>query len=154
MSIKVPVYKIKLAREHTATYPSGIGEEQKATAAFFHGLIGMADREHVAALFLDIHGRPTGASIIAVGSQTQVSCNVREFFKAAILASAESVVCAHNHPADIPFPSAADLRMTRRLISASRIIGIHMKDHLIVSPSGAFVSINVHGLLGSKDEAA
>jgi len=154
MSIKLPVYKIKLVRDHTATYPSGIGQEPKATAAFFRSLIGSADREHLAALFLDIHGRPTGASIVGIGTLSQVSVHVREFFKAAILANADSTICAHNHPADVPHPSPQDLRMTRRLISASRIIGIHMRDHLIVSPSGAFVSMSAHGLAGWKDEAA
>ncbi len=157
MSIKVPIYKVKLVRDHTATYPSGIVEDPKATAAFFHGLIGSADREHLAALFVDVVGRPTGASIIAIGTLSKVRVHAREFFKAAILANADSIICAHNHPAGIPHPSPSDLQLTRWLIFSSRILGVHVTDHFIVSPSGDFISIVGGGFLSAvpaEEEAA
>ena len=155
MGIKLPVYKVKLVRDHTATYPSGIVEDPKATAAFFHALIGMADREHFAALFLDAVGRPSGANIIGIGTLNNVTVTVREFFKAAILANAESIICAHNHPAGVPFPSANDLGLTRRLVFCGRILGVHVTDHFIVTPSGEFISMSEGGFLTAvREEAA
>lgn len=154
MSIKIPLYTVKLARERFATFPSGIVEEPKATAEFFQRLIGSADREHLAALFVSTIGRPTGATIIGVGTVSQVAGHVREIFKAAILASADSIVLAHNHPEGVPFPSAADLRLTRRLITSGRILGISVTDHFIVAPSAEFSSMKADAALWGVSEAA
>jgi len=156
MSVIIPIYKVKLVRERTASFPSDIVREPKVTAAFFHNLIGSADREHFAALFLDVHERPTGASIIGVGTLTSVMVHVREVFKAAILASAKTLIVCHNHPGGVPVPSAADLRIIRRLSAAGRYLDIPVRQHLIVTPSGTFACLDASGLLsaGGKAEAA
>lgn len=144
MSVKLPIYKVKLVRDHVANFPSGIVEEPKATAEFFYRLIGMTDREHLAALFVSM-GRPTGASIIGVGTLNRVGFHMRETFKAAVLAGAESVILAHNHPSGMAVPSPNDIRMTRCLITAGRIVGIPITDHFIVSPmAGDFSSMKTH----------
>jgi DNA repair protein RadC len=153
MSIKVPVYRVKLVRERMVTFPSGIVEDPKATAAFFHRLIGSADREHLAALFVSM-GRPTGATIIAVGTIAKVSTHMRETFKAAVLASAESIILAHNHPSGLVVPSRSDIRLTRCLITAGTIVGIPITDHFIVSPSSDFSSMKANALLWGTREAA
>lgn len=147
MNIKVPIYSLKLVRERFAGYPAGIGEDVKTAAAFFHEMIGSADREHCAALFLDSVGRPTGSTIIGIGTLAKVSLHAREVFKTAIVANADSILLAHNHPAGLPLPSPGDIRMTRRLVCASRHIGISLKDHFIVCPSGAFTSMREAGVM-------
>ena len=38
----------------------------------------------------------------------------------------------HNHPSGNPSPSEADLRLTRRLSEAPRILQIQMLDHVII----------------------
>lgn len=154
MSIKIPLYTVKLARDRFATFPSGIVEDPKVTAEFFQGLIGSADREHLAALFVSTIGRPTGATIIGMGTVSQVAGHVREIFKAAIVASADSIVLAHNHPEGVPFPSAADLRLTRRLITSGRILGISVIDHVIVTPGSEFSSMKADSALWSDSDAA
>lgn len=144
MSIKVPIFKVRLVRDHLASFPSGIVEDPKATAEFFHRMIGMTDREHLAALFVGPVGRPTGASIIAVGTLNKVSTHMRETFKAAVLAGAESIILAHNHPSGLVVPSGRDIRLTRCLITAGAIVGIPITDHFIVGPSEDFSSMKSH----------
>jgi DNA repair protein RadC len=39
---------------------------------------------------------------------------------------------AHNHPSGDPSPSEADIRLTRRLSEAARILQIQLVDHVIV----------------------
>lgn len=146
MSIKIPLYRVRLVRDRLATFPSGIVEDPKATALFFHRLIGLADREHLAALFVGPVGRPTGASIIAVGTISKVSTHMRETFKAAVLAGAESIILAHNHSSGLVVPSGRDIRLTRCLITAGAIVGLPVIDHFIVSPTlGDFSSMRTHG---------
>jgi DNA repair protein RadC len=56
----------------------------------------------------------------------------REVFREAVRATAAAIVLAHNHPSGDPKPSREDVRMTRRLVEAGRIVGIPVLDHVIV----------------------
>ena len=38
----------------------------------------------------------------------------------------------HNHPSGDPSPSEADLRLTRRINEASRILQLQLIDHVII----------------------
>jgi DNA repair protein RadC len=62
----------------------------------------------------------------------------REIFKGAILANAAEILIAHNHPSGNPSPSNEDIRLTKRLVEAGRIIGIEVVDHLIVAANGHY----------------
>lgn len=76
----------------------------------------------------------------------------REVFKEAIRNNCAAIVLAHNHPSGDPSPSADDLKITRRLIEAGRIIDIQVLDHVIVGrtrvESGCdFISLREAGLV-------
>ena len=74
----------------------------------------------------------------------------REAFREAIRLEAAAVVLAHNHPSGDPRPSAEDLRITKQLIEAGKIIDVKVLDHVILgqeSPAGpGFVSMRESGL--------
>lgn len=76
----------------------------------------------------------------------------REVFKEAIRSNCAAVILAHNHPSGDPAPSADDLKVTRRLVEAGRIVDIQVLDHVIIgrshsaSPSD-FVSLRESGLV-------
>jgi DNA repair protein RadC len=57
----------------------------------------------------------------------------REVFREAIRTSAAAMIVAHNHPSGDPSPSAEDIRVTRQLVQAGRIIGIRLLDHVILA---------------------
>ena len=57
----------------------------------------------------------------------------RAVFQQAVLENAASVICVHNHPSGNPEPSQEDIRITRQLVSAGKIMGIPIHDHLIVA---------------------
>ena len=56
----------------------------------------------------------------------------REVYRYAIERNAVQIVVAHNHPSGDPTPSAEDIRATRQLVEAGRVIGIRLLDHVIV----------------------
>ncbi|MDA0577086.1 MAG: DNA repair protein RadC [Verrucomicrobia bacterium] len=56
----------------------------------------------------------------------------REVFREAIRTATAAVVLAHNHPSGEPTPSADDIRITRQLIEAGRIIDIRVLDHIVI----------------------
>ena len=76
----------------------------------------------------------------------------REVFREAIRSSAAAVVLAHNHPSGDPSPSSEDLKITRQLIEAGRIVDIKVLDHVILGRSGAthkdgYLSLRESGLV-------
>ncbi len=144
--MRLPVYKLKLVRDHWATYPEAPFTRPELAALFFHRLIGHAASEHAAAVFLDGQGIPLGAHIIAVGSLSQVPMLGREVFKAAVVANASMLIVAHNHPSGSTQPSPGDLRVTRRLVQAGALLGIPLLDHLVITPGGDFLSMREAGL--------
>ena len=55
-----------------------------------------------------------------------------EAISPAISDSASAVILVHNHPSGDPTPSAEDLRVTRQLVDAGKVVGIRVLDHIII----------------------
>jgi len=53
-------------------------------------------------------------------------------YREAVLGGANSIVVFHNHPSGDPRPSAEDIDLTRRLVSAGVLMGIDLVDHVIL----------------------
>jgi DNA repair protein RadC len=67
----------------------------------------------------------------------------REVFREAVRAACAAVVLAHNHPSGDPTPSAEDVRITRQLVEAGRVLDIRVLDHVILglpAPAPAAIS--------------
>ena len=56
----------------------------------------------------------------------------REVFREAIRSSSAAVILVHNHPSGDPTPSAEDIRVTKQLVEAGRIVDIQVLDHVIL----------------------
>lgn len=63
----------------------------------------------------------------------------REVFAPALTEAAAAVILVHNHPSGDPTPSPADREVTRQLVEAGRVLGIPVRDHVIVG-NGRYVS--------------
>jgi DNA repair protein RadC len=94
----------------------------------------------------DVKGRLIGIEKVSVGTLSDVLVHPREIFFPAVRHKANSLILAHNHPSGDPTPSEADLVVTRHLIRSSRIMGIHLDDHLIIGV-GSFISLRERGFL-------
>ena len=71
----------------------------------------------------------------------------RAVFQKAILDNAASVICLHNHPSGNPEPSREDIRVTRQLVEAGKIMGIAVHDHLIIAGK-QYTSLAERGMIG------
>ena len=112
-------------------------------AALFHTLIGEADREKFATLFLNSRHRITHAQIVSCGSLSSAPVHPREVFKAAVLANAAAIIIGHNHPSGDIAPSPDDHALTKRIEQAGELLGIPLLDSLIVSPGNEFYAKTV-----------
>jgi DNA repair protein RadC len=77
--------------------------------------------------------------------------HAREVFREAIRTACAAVVVAHNHPSGDVTPSAEDIRITKELIEAGRIVAIKVLDHIVVGRRGSgqvdFLSLREQGLV-------
>ena len=60
----------------------------------------------------------------------------REVFREALLEPTSSVILIHNHPSGNATPSEEDLRLTKQLVEAGRLLGIKVHDHIILAGEG------------------
>jgi DNA repair protein RadC len=80
----------------------------------------------------------------------------REVFKPAIACSSAAIVLVHNHPSGDPTPSAEDIRITRQLVEAGKVLDVRVLDHVILGKASSgentgFLSLRESGLVQFVD---
>ncbi len=103
-------------------------------------------KEHFKLIILNTRNKIIAITNVSTGTLSASLVHPREVFRDAIRYSASSVVLVHNHPSGDPEPSEEDLRITRRLIDAGKIIGIDVLDHIIIGKN-PFSSFKEKGLI-------
>ncbi len=100
-------------------------------------------KEHVRGIYLNTHHQVIHDEVISIGTVNSNLIHPREVFRSAIQHRAAAVILAHNHPSGVMKPSASDIAVTKQLVSAGNVLGIHLIDHIIVS-GDKFISIDVN----------
>lgn len=143
----LPIYSTRLVRE---TVFDTVDFRQCLTPGDMFSFLGPyfldRDREEFVVVLLDTAMQVTGMVSISVGGLNYSIIQPAQVFKPAILANAGSVILAHNHPSGNVEPSKADLGITRELVAAGQLLGIPVRDHLIVTDK-RFCSLADRGLL-------
>jgi DNA repair protein RadC len=95
------------------------------------------DCECFAVLILNTRRRVKGHQLVTIGTMDTLLVHPREVFRVAVIAGAAAIVMMHNHPSGDPEPSEGDIKATRRMIQAGRILQIEVLDHVIIgNPNG------------------
>jgi len=79
------------------------------------------------------------------GSACWSICPVRELFQKALFANAVSILLVHNHPTGYSEPSVEDRKVTERVVTAGKILGIPLDDHIIIGED--YYSFREHGMI-------
>ncbi|MBT4818143.1 MAG: JAB domain-containing protein [Lentisphaerae bacterium] len=109
------------------------------------------EQERFLCFHLDTKHNLKGYTLVSIGLVDRTQVHAREVFRNAIISGASRVILAHNHPSGDPTPSAEDIRTTRQLVAAGKIIGIDVLDHVIIgdgSTGKGYVSFREENLLG------
>lgn len=106
------------------------------------------ERFHV--VLLNTRRRLITVEQIASGTLDSVLVSPSIVFKQAIVKAASALVLCHNHCSGNPEPSQADIKITRDLIRAGKLIKIEVLDHIILGGKTAdrerdFVSLRELG---------
>lgn len=139
----IPNYRISLVKEGSVSIQ--ITSPNVAIDLVMAILPSDLDREQFWIILLDQKNHPIGTNCVSIGTINASLVHPREVFKPAILASAASIIIAHNHPSGDAEPSKEDMEVTRRLQDAGKILGIPILDHFIVGEN--VFSFKNHGLI-------
>ena len=90
-------------------------------------------KEHFVIFYLNARNQEIKRDIISVGTLTANLVHPREVFEPAVTHLAAHIVVAHNHPSGDVSPSKEDITTTRQLVAAGHLLGIPLRDHIIVT---------------------
>jgi DNA repair protein RadC len=107
--------------------------------------MGLLEQEEVHTLLLDTRNKVLSSQQIYRGSLNTASMRLAEVFKPAIRANSASIIVAHNHPSGDPAPSAEDVKVTRSLVQAGKILDIEVLDHIVIAQN-RYISLKERGL--------
>ncbi len=105
-----------------------------------------ADREMMLILLMDTKGHVITIETHSIGSVDSAAVYPREIFKSALLASASSIICIHNHPSGDPDPSQGDRDITKTIVFGAELLQIKILDHIILGDN-RFYSFADQGLI-------
>lgn len=117
------------------------GEKIESPESVFNLLkneIGNKKKESFYILSLTTRNNLISVDKVSTGTLSASLAHPREVFLPAIKNSASTVIIAHNHPSEDTQPSEDDLKITKRLTEAGKILGIDVVDHIIVSRTNYF----------------
>jgi DNA repair protein RadC len=93
---------------------------------------------HEVALVLPGDADPDeGSELVAVGDARSVALTPADALSTVLRRGWASYLLVHTHLDDEP-PSVDDIRVTRRLVSASHLVGVPLVGHLILGPTKAY----------------
>lgn len=102
--------------------------------------------EHFVVLALNTANVIVGQITLTTGGLAASIVEPRAVFQYAILQNAAALIFAHNHPSGNLEPSREDIRITRQLVEAGKLLGIPVHDHLVIHGK-TYVSMAERGLL-------
>lgn len=102
-------------------------------------------KEEFYILLLNTANKPLGISKISEGGLAGTVVDVKMIFQAALKANASSIILAHNHPSGNLKPSDQDLKITKKIVEAGRLMDVKVLDHLILTYNNGYYSFSDEG---------
>ena len=104
------------------------------------------EREALLVALLSRKQRLIGVVPVYSGNVAGTSVRIAELFTEAVRRNAPGILLAHNHPSGDPAPSGDDIRTTREAMSAGRLLGIEVVDHIVLG-AGRWTSLRRQGVM-------
>ena len=107
-----------------------------ALLEYLRATMAFAPREEFRILFLDKRNHLIADEVQGRGTVDHTPVYPREVARRALELSATAIILAHNHPSGDPSPSAADVAMTREIVTVLAPLKIVVHDHVILGRNG------------------
>jgi DNA repair protein RadC len=94
--------------------------------------------EELHVIFLNTKNAIISIMEFPYGEVDNVNVSPREIFKQSLERGASSIVLTHNHPSKDPYPSSADIEITKQIQQMLSVVQIKLIDHLIIGGNDYF----------------
>jgi DNA repair protein RadC len=118
----------------------------KDAADFFQPLLGDLNHEEFWIMLLDRGNKILDTFMISQGGISGTVIDVRIILKPAIEKLASAIILCHNHPSGTMQASEADLKITRKISEAAKLMDISVLDHIIIGQN-KYLSFADEGIL-------
>ena len=133
----------KRRRGAEAILPSEVKDSKDSFERFLPYIDDMR-QEHFLVLYLNQSNHALKVECISNGGTTNVIADPKVIFKNALSLNATCIVLGHNHPSGNPRPSEDDRQLTKKLVSAGKLLDIAVIDHIIIGKE-RYYSFRDHG---------
>ena len=131
---------LELGRRWSLTSPEerqSINNSREAYESFLP-LIDDPSKENFMVAYLNQGNKIIKMERISIGGITSTMADPKVIFKNALLKEATAIMLCHNHPSGVARPSTDDKQLTKKLVSAGKILDINVLDHLIIGENSYF----------------
>ena len=118
----------------------------KDAADFFQPLLVDLNHEEFWIMLLDRGNKILDTFMISQGGISGTVIDVRIILKPAIEKLASAIILCHNHPSGTMQASDADLKITRKISDAAKLMDISVLDHIIIGQN-RYLSFTDEGIL-------
>lgn len=112
--------------------------DSKGAAEIFIPLLNDLDHEEFWILLLDRGNKVMDKVIISQGGVSGTVTDVRLIMKIAVEKLVSSIILCHNHPSGTLQASDSDLKITKKISDAAKIMDISVLDHIIIGQNKYF----------------
>lgn len=129
------VAALELGRRRKETAKAEIVKVGSSRDAFQHLHADFADLNHEEfwMLLLNRANQVKAKHLVSKGGQSGTVADPKIIFKTALEHQAAYIILAHNHPSGNLKPSAEDIKLTKKLVEAGKLLDLLVVDHLILT---------------------
>lgn len=127
---------LELAQRHLVKDVQPLRTQQDILARIAD--IRTKQQEYFICLSLDGGQRLIAQRTVTIGTLDMVLAHPREVYSDPIVDRAASIIVAHNHPSGDVEPSQKDIMLTQQLAAAGQLLGIPLRDHIIVTKTADY----------------
>jgi len=106
-----------------------------------------AGQEQLIVLGLANNNKSLLRFVIAKGGYNSVMATPASIFRKLITSGCSKFVLAHNHPSGTSQPSKEDIQFTKKIVDASKLLGIDLLDHIVYTYGNGYASMREMGIL-------
>ena len=134
-------YSVEVVRHEIAEAQPYRVERPVAAVELFRADADRLTQESLWVMTLDGRNGLMGIERVYQGTATGTSVRIGELFRYAVSAGGVGIVLVHNHPSGDAEPSDEDIRLTKEVLAASKLLDIEVLDHLVIGHGGQHRSI-------------
>jgi len=124
---------IRVCKESEVYYDSVKVNKPQNAVELLRNIIDYSNVEKFIVACLDVKNVVKAVALVSQGTISSALVSPAVVLQIALAVNAFNILVCHNHPSGDVNPSNQDLEITSRLDEATRLIGLKLLDHIIIT---------------------